>query len=139
MSIFKFGFGCDNSTDTYKAVMVRFNTDGDNGGEVRNTVKVFTLGDNIWKQIESFPVEVVFHHRCVLDECRGRLDEYAGVYLSNSISWLISHRYKCHWNNIIIEQFVIISLDLASETYTQLLLPQYVVMNFHLIIELFVC
>ena len=55
---------------------------------------------------------------------RGHSDEYAGVYLSNSICWLVCHRYNCDQNNLIIKKFVIISLDLAKETYTQLLLPQ---------------
>jgi len=110
--IFRFEFGYDNSIDTYKAVMVRFLTDGGTGGQVRNTVQVFTLGDNIWRDIQSFPMEVVFHSR-------GRSDEYAGVYLRNSICWLV-----CHQNNLIIKQFVIISLDLAKETNTQLLLPK---------------
>ncbi|AES78409.1 hypothetical protein MTR_7g030040 [Medicago truncatula] len=66
-----FGFGYDNSTDTYKMVMLRF---------------------------------------------------YQPCFFLILI-WLVRHRYTCHWNNLTIEQFVIISLDLGTETYTQLLLP----------------
>ncbi|KEH22260.1 F-box and associated interaction domain protein [Medicago truncatula] len=46
----------------------------------------------------------------------------SGVYFNNSINWFARHRYNCHL--ITIEQFVIISVELGTETYTQLLLPR---------------
>jgi len=113
---YRFGFGYDNSTDTYKMVMLRFYHVGQIEDQVRNSVKVFTFGVNIPKEIQSFPVTVVFHPDSYAVE-------HSGVYLSNSLSWLVRHRYTCHWNNLTIEQFVIISLDLGTETYTRLLLP----------------
>jgi len=113
---FKFGFGYDNSTDTYNMVMLRFCPVGDVGGQVRNTGKVFTLGVNIWKDIQSLPVVAVFHPKSILVD-------YNSEYLSNSLSWLVYHSYTSRCNNLTIQQFVIISLDLRIETYTKLLLP----------------
>ena len=43
---------------------------------------------------------------------------------SISISWCVRHRYNCHLKNLTIEQFVMISLDLGTEKYTRLSLPQ---------------
>ena len=116
----RLGFGYDNSTDTYKTVMLGITMDEGLGGNRMRTavVKVFTLGDSIWRDIQSsFPVELAL---------RSRWDDikYDGVYLSNSINWLVRHRYKCQQKNLTTEQFVIISLDLETETYAQLQLPK---------------
>ncbi|GAU46592.1 hypothetical protein TSUD_186610 [Trifolium subterraneum] len=96
----RFAFGCDNSTETYKIVV--FNPQS-------YEVRVFNFGGNIWKNIQSFPV-------VPLD----RVPEsyyYRGVYayVNNSLNWLANREES---------QFVIISLDLSSETYRQLLPPQ---------------
>ncbi|MCH82417.1 F-box/kelch-repeat protein, partial [Trifolium medium] len=48
-----FAFGYDNSTDTYKVVMLNLEWDEN---PVRTAVKVFTLGANIWRDIDCFPV-----------------------------------------------------------------------------------
>jgi hypothetical protein len=62
-------------------------------------------------------VVVLLHrHNC--------FDEQNGVYLSNSTNWLVRSQYNCRLKNLTIEQFVIISLDLGTETYTKFLLPQ---------------
>jgi hypothetical protein len=45
-----------------------------------------------------------------------------GVYVSGTISWLaIGNKIEYEWNDIIVDQFVIVSLDLATETYRPLL------------------
>jgi F-box interacting protein len=53
------------------------------------------------------------------------------VYLNGTINWLALHDNFCasyhlyrDGNSISIEQYVIVSLDLSSETFTQLLLPR---------------
>jgi len=42
-----FGFGYDNSTNTYKVVVLC---------QESKVVRVFCLGDNIWRNIQSLPV-----------------------------------------------------------------------------------
>jgi hypothetical protein len=76
------------------------------------------LGDNVWRDIDDcFPVTTVFYRHSKVDN--------NGVYLSNSINWLVCHHhYKCHLKNLTVKEFVIVSLDLGTETYSQLLLPQ---------------
>ncbi|XP_058741596.1 uncharacterized protein LOC131613979 [Vicia villosa] len=50
----KFVFGYDNSADTYKVVMWRSGCESDPESKV--SVKGFSLGDNGWRNIQSFPV-----------------------------------------------------------------------------------
>ncbi|KEH25336.1 F-box protein interaction domain protein [Medicago truncatula] len=109
----KFAFGYDNSTDTYKMVLLCLKRDGE---LIATTVKVFTLGDNVWRDIDCFPVELVYHRSLMFARDK--------VYLNNSINWVVRHRYYCHLKNLTVEKFVIISLDMRTETYTQLLLPR---------------
>ncbi|KAK2413822.1 F-box/kelch-repeat protein [Trifolium repens] len=110
----KFSFGYDNSTDTYKVVLLTLKTEDQ---LVRTAVKVFTLGDNVWRDINCFPEDLVLLYP-------NYLVQYDSVYFSNSISWLVRHRYNCHVKNRTIEEYVIVSLDLGTETYSQLLLPR---------------
>jgi hypothetical protein len=84
---------------------------------VRTGVKVFTLGDNVWRDIDCFPLVLVYYP----PDCSV---EHNGVYFSNSINWVVRHRYNCDLKNLTIEEFVIVSLDLETETYSQLLLPR---------------
>ncbi|XP_004491717.1 F-box/kelch-repeat protein At3g23880-like [Cicer arietinum] len=98
-------FGYDSSTDTYKVVSL--------SGKI---VNVFSLGDNVWKNIQNFPV-VSFEqcHPCV----------NAGVHVSGTINWLtIPNMTEYEQKDITIDQFVIVSLDLSTETYRKLLPPQ---------------
>jgi len=49
-----------------------------------------------------------------------------GVYFSGCIHWLALYSYshfRYKWEDISIDQFFIISLDLSTETYTKLMLP----------------
>jgi len=115
----KFTLGYDNSTDTFKVVLLTLIT-GDNLVAIGKTAaRVFTLGgDNnnakAWRVIQCFPVVVVPHRFCFA-QCDT-------VYLNNSINWLVCHRKQK--KNVTVEQFVIVSLDLKTETYTQFLLPR---------------
>ena len=70
-----------------------------------NEVRIFTFGDNVWRNIQSFPDVLSYHN----------WDINHGVHVSGSLNWLA----------ILMEsQFVIILLDLSTESYRQLLLPQ---------------
>jgi len=81
-------------------------------------VRVFSLGDNTWRCIESFP-DVFIPFKV------GRGSHRGGVYLNGTVNWLVFR------NDIIyddskkrkLEHYMIISLDLGIETYTQLLPP----------------
>ncbi|XP_045809916.1 F-box/kelch-repeat protein At3g23880-like [Trifolium pratense] len=96
-------FGYDNSTETYKIVV--FNPES-------YEVSVFNFGgNNIWKNIQSFPVVLLPLDRVLASH--GYRDVYAHV--NDSLNWLVIREES---------QFVIISLDLSSETYRQLLPPQ---------------
>jgi F-box interacting protein len=88
---------------------------------VTSVVKVLSLGDDSWRNIQCFPVLPLywFIH-----------DKNQGVYLSGTINWLALRDYfysDYEFDNvskITVEQYVIISLDLSTESYTQLLLPR---------------
>jgi len=88
---------------------------------VTSVVKVLSLGDDSWRNIECFPVLPLywFGH-----------DKNQGVYLSGTINRLALHNYfysDYEFDNvskITVEQYVIVSLDLSTESYTQLLLPR---------------
>jgi F-box interacting protein len=112
-SSFQFAFGYDNSTDTYKVVALR---DGDGEAKVkRTTVRVFSLGDNVWRDIENFPM-VSFNFRS--------MDENCGIYVSNSLNWLglgNDTAFDDFYHHI--EKFLIVSLDMRKETYTMMLPP----------------
>jgi len=99
-------FGYDSSTDIYKVVYFLPET---------TNVRIFNMGDNVWRNIQNSPVA---HH----------LYNMNVVHLSGSFNWLAIHNYNnddydCKDINNI-EQFVIISLDLGTETHSQLLPPQ---------------
>jgi F-box interacting protein len=98
------GFGYDNSTGTYKIVAFC---------RSHKEVKVLSIGDNVWRNIQSFPdVYLIISH--------------SGVYANGSLNWLTirNQSHNENWKNVPINQyFVIISLDLSTETYRPLLLP----------------
>jgi F-box interacting protein len=106
-----FAFGYVASTRTYKVVAFRAK---EIEGSWKSEVKIFSLGgDNSWKNIQSFPV-VPYNW----------LDPYYmlpvsklndGVHLSGTINWLAMDES--------VEQTVIVSLDLLTESYKQFLLP----------------
>ncbi|GAU49206.1 hypothetical protein TSUD_260560 [Trifolium subterraneum] len=115
--IFNFSFGYDNLTQTYK--VVAFYVDEERKSSV---VKVFTLGNNSWKDIQCLPVLPIY---CLLD--RSKND---GVHLNGTINWIafcddinINSNFTVD-SNVTVDQFVILSLDLSTETYTQFLLPR---------------
>ncbi|AES79305.2 putative F-box domain-containing protein [Medicago truncatula] len=101
---FEVAFGYDNSTDTYKVVYLQKGMTG-----------VFSLGDNVWRNIESFPLGYYLDNR---------------VHLRDSLNWLGLRSYvddcddyDCEYITSI-EQFMIVALDLRTETCKELLLPR---------------
>ena len=116
---FQFSFGYDTSTETYKVVAFCIE---EKHGNATSLVKVFSLGENTWRNIQCFPAPPLhWFHRKKND----------GVYLSGTINWLALHNhynsnYHFRWDydRATIEQYVIVSLDLSTETYTQLSLPR---------------
>lgn len=101
----RFGFGYDNSSDTYKVVAVIL-------GSKNIIVKVHSMGDNCWRKILSFPEFPIL----------GQID---GIFLSGTLNWLAlgvpGSSYD--WDTVTVDQLVIFSLDLEKETYKQMLLP----------------
>ncbi|KAL5072686.1 hypothetical protein RYX36_011670 [Vicia faba] len=118
---FVFTFGCDESTDTFKVVAYRFIGDG-----FTSDVRVFTIGENVWRKIESFPA-VPFgldeRGQCITEE-----PQYGCVFLNSTLNWLASLKY-IDWEvsvsdwDFTVEDLVIVSLDLGTETYSQYRLP----------------
>ncbi|GAU40139.1 hypothetical protein TSUD_163080 [Trifolium subterraneum] len=111
---FKFNFGCDISAGTYKVVAYRIDQDEENYSSWRSQVQLFSISDNCWRDIESFPLIPINRNN-------------NGVHLSGTINWLAlsNYHHSLYYYELItyIEQFGIVSLDLSTETYTQFLLP----------------
>ncbi|KAK2378419.1 F-box/kelch-repeat protein [Trifolium repens] len=115
---FNFSFGYDNSTQTYK--VVAFYVEVKPGSNPKSVVKIFSLGDNSWRDIQCLPVLPLY---CLLDINNNKND---GVHLNGTINWFALHdgvniNIK---SSLLADQCVILSLDLCTETYTKLLLPR---------------
>ena len=109
---FKFTFGYDASTRTYKVVGIRAEKNEDEGSW-KSLVKVFSLGNNRWRNIQSFNTVPINWYGCHYSDIR--LND--GVHLRGTVNWL-TNEFINHSG-----QFQIVSLDLSTETYKQFLLP----------------
>ncbi|XP_058732567.1 F-box/kelch-repeat protein At3g23880-like [Vicia villosa] len=126
---FIFNFGCDDSTGTFKVVAYRFIRD-----EYTSEVKVFNVGDNVWRNIESFPIvplDFPLFPYLMGNSCNC-------VFLNSTLNWLALHKHiqkdpydygyeydwTCLMKEITVEDLVIVSLDMGTETYNRYLLPQ---------------
>jgi F-box interacting protein len=112
---YAFHLGCDNSTGTFKVVATRY-VRGDEGEA--SEVNVFSFGDNAWINIESFPIIPILLHD----------DTHNVVFFNGTLNWLAVENDTAYtWYNypgeFTVEKFVIISLDLATETYNMYMLP----------------
>jgi len=109
----EFSFGYDKLNETYKVVAYHL-TEGEHGIPITE-MKVFSMRDNYLINIQCFPavapVSLLFFSR----NC--------GVYLSGTVNWLVI-RDLYSYSRITNDQYVILSLNLSTETYTQLLLPR---------------
>jgi len=113
-------FGYDNSMDTYKVVYLHKGARVFSLGE---GARVFSLGNNVWRNIQSFPLGYYLNE---------------GVHLRGSVNWLAIRNYIYDYgsddddyggyyydrNYITIEQFMIVALDLGTETCKEFLPPR---------------
>ncbi|CAL5191602.1 unnamed protein product [Lathyrus oleraceus] len=127
---FQFAFGYDTLNEIYKVVAFHVELDVKRRKtsmvkfcDARTMVKVFSMGDDSWRNIESFPALPLYRFN------NNSINN--GVYLSGTMNWLALRDYFCfnyllcsNEGSIDLEQFLIVSLDLSTETYTKLLLPQ---------------
>jgi F-box interacting protein len=81
LDYFDFMFGYDASTRGYKIVAFRAK---EIEGSWKSEVKVFSVGGNCWRNIQSFPVvpinwsDIRYYRQCFTD----------GVYFSGTVNWL---------------------------------------------------
>ncbi|CAK8541083.1 unnamed protein product [Lathyrus sativus] len=127
---FQFAFGYDTLNEIYKVVafhveldVKRRKTNMVKFCNARSMVKVFSMGNDSWRNIQSFPALPFYRFN------NNSINN--GVYLSGTMNWLALRDYFCfnylfcsNEGSIDLDQFVIVSLDLSTETYTQFLLPQ---------------
>ena len=73
---FQHSFGYDTLTETYKVVALRI--EKEHGNATSSMVKIFTLGDNSWRNIHPFPVIPLLW---AYNYCNN------GVYMSGTINW----------------------------------------------------
>ncbi|PNX57479.1 F-box/kelch-repeat protein at3g23880-like protein, partial [Trifolium pratense] len=115
---FGLNFGCDNSTGTFKVVASRYIPD-----KLTSDVRVFSFDENVWRNIQSFPV-VPFNlmgHASL---------EHDAVFFNGTLNWLAVRNdipytwYHLPPDNFTVEQFVIVSLNLGTEIYNMYTLPQ---------------
>ncbi|XP_045831662.1 F-box/kelch-repeat protein At3g06240-like [Trifolium pratense] len=113
---FDFSFGYDNSTQTYKVVAfyVELNSDSN----PKSVVKVFSLGDNSWRDVQCLPLVPLY---CLL----GINDFHnEGMHFNGTINWFALDDINLDRSAAALDRCVILSLDLSTETYTKLLLPR---------------
>ncbi|RHN59478.1 hypothetical protein MtrunA17_Chr4g0013711 [Medicago truncatula] len=105
-----------NLNETYKVVVYHIEEEEDDDhGNAISEMKVFSLSDNYLINIQCFLVVVPINWLFLSTNS-------GSVYLSGTINSLACRDY-CY-KGFIVEQYVILSVDLSTETYTQLLLPQ---------------
>ncbi|GJZ36712.1 F-box associated domain containing protein [Tanacetum coccineum] len=100
-----YGFGYDESTDDYKVVVIT-------GGK---QVVIFSLKTGTWKKIGNFPYDNLLYHSvrgCRFHEC--------GKFSNGALHWACSNQGFGSLNSLTI-----VSLDLAKETYGEVLQPVY--------------
>ncbi|RYR32325.1 hypothetical protein Ahy_A10g046907 isoform H [Arachis hypogaea] len=103
-----FGFGYDESSDSYKVLtLIR-----DSSGTV--TAQVYSFGGSSWKTINSFPAFPF----CVEDN---------GHFIRGTLNWLglrNPHGGHYDWAAVTLDMLMIVSFDLKSDTHKQILLPK---------------
>lgn len=93
-----------------------------------NEVRVFSFGDKVWRNIQSFPMVPVFHTHS-LHESSIKHGVHVNVHVNGTLNWLgiqseFHNEHQIDWKHISNDKFVIISLDLSTEAYCQLLPPR---------------
>ncbi|XP_057486624.1 F-box/kelch-repeat protein At3g23880-like [Actinidia eriantha] len=98
-----YGFGCDESSDDYKVVVILCFLGS--GGLYETKVKVYALRTNSWRRIGDFSYGIP-------------LDD-SGKFVNGSLHWAASGNLGANYS------WVIVSLDLAKETYGEVEQPNY--------------
>lgn len=98
MSCDKYGFGFDSSSDGYKVVRISY----DMFNFIENTVSVYNLRADSWREINSCPYNIVGY------------PNPEGFLLNGALNWLCGGDVG------------IISLNLSNETFTSLSFPNNV-------------
>ncbi|GAU22821.1 hypothetical protein TSUD_142620 [Trifolium subterraneum] len=119
LGMFKFNFGFDYLTGTYKVVSFHVERDVEkkNGDLWRYEVRIFNLVDNCWRDIQNFPLVPLSWNDGVL--LSGNVnwlalrEDFVSIRVGGTLKIPISH----------VDRFVIVSLDLSTETYKEFLLP----------------
>ncbi|XAR62780.1 hypothetical protein NMG60_11017653 [Bertholletia excelsa] len=102
-SVTIYGFGYDESIDDYKVVGI-FRIVG-SGASFETEVKVYTMRTNSWRKIGDFP------HGIPLDD--------SGTFANGKLHWAAIADTGSRYS------WVIVSLDLAKETYGEVPQPSY--------------
>ncbi|XP_045797867.1 F-box/kelch-repeat protein At3g23880-like [Trifolium pratense] len=102
----KFLFGYDNTTDTYKVVALHMSNDS------TTEVQILSFGENIWRNIGSFT-------GMSLQSFYFKYGWHGGVHLNCTVNWL-AYIYIMDVDDF---RLGIISLDMGTETHTNLLHP----------------
>ncbi|CAH1452990.1 unnamed protein product [Lactuca virosa] len=102
----KYGLGCYESTDDYKVVGISsiFRDDSD-GARYDTIVKIYSLKTGNWKKTDDF------HNGFPLDG--------SVTFLNGAFHWAASRKFGSSYS------WTIVSLDLAKETYGEILQPVY--------------
>ncbi|RHN58306.1 putative transcription factor WD40-like family [Medicago truncatula] len=116
-SVYSFGF--DPLGKTLKLVVFCMKRVG---SALENTVKIFNLNNKSWKDVQQLPVVPLYWFE--------RSRSNSGFHLNGSINWLALRNYSFsdynpdHVRYITTDRYVIVSLNLSTEIYTELLLPE---------------
>ncbi|RHN47036.1 putative F-box domain-containing protein [Medicago truncatula] len=93
-----------------------------NRRELRSNARILGFGNNDWRHIESFPVDPIS-----LDY-DGPTSVSDGVYFRSTLNWLAIQNQLQYIlstiKDITVENFVIVSFDLRTETYNRYFLPR---------------
>jgi F-box interacting protein len=93
----------------------------EDSGNATGMVKVLSIGNNSWRNIQCLLLP--------LDCFESRLNSFC-VHLNGTIDWLALRNYFDKYSpsfndgRITFDEYVIVSLDLSTESHIQLLLPQ---------------
>ncbi|KAK4283593.1 hypothetical protein QN277_000528 [Acacia crassicarpa] len=98
-----FGFGYDHVTDDYKVVAVFCDA---NVYFNETKVKIYSMASNSWRKIQDFPFGVTPYQN-------------SGKFVSGSLNW------AANYSSGPTSLWVIVSLDLHSETYREVHPPEY--------------
>ncbi|XP_052111710.1 F-box/kelch-repeat protein At3g23880-like [Arachis duranensis] len=104
-----FGFGYDESSDSYKVVTVI----PDSSGTV--TAHVYSFRDGSWKTINSLPAFLFY------------AEDNNGHFIGGTLNWLGLRNPRgddYDWADVTLDMLMIVSFDLKSDTHKQILLPK---------------